>query len=209
MSLRLAHLLWQSANSDPIDIGMVKPGEHIELTAGMNIQCTHHISDPEVQPGNLDILLVPGPDPRSTYEKSITDFLAAHAARPETDILSVCTGIFLCGEAGLLKGKKVCGPRGMQSELRAKFEGATWLGEELRWVQDGNFWSCGGVTNGNDLVSAYARAKAPFAGPLAEFGLVLTETGDRPQKYGTSQAVFTLGVVWQVVKAVFIGLGKR
>jgi transcriptional regulator GlxA family with amidase domain len=121
----------------------VEPGEQIDLTAGVRIQCTHHFSDPEVQPGKLDIVLVPGPDPTSTYEKPVTDWLAAQAASKDTDILSVCTGIYLCGEAGLLKGKKVCGPRGLQSQLKSKFEGATWFGEELRWIQDGNFWSCG------------------------------------------------------------------
>jgi len=124
------------------DIGAVQPGEQIELTASMKIQCTHHYSDLEVQPGKLDIVVVPGPDPSSKYEKSTLDWLAAHAARKETDILSVCTGIFICGEAGLLKGKKACGPRGMQAQLRAKFGGVTWLGEDLRWIQDGNFWSC-------------------------------------------------------------------
>lgn len=101
-----------------------------------------------MQPGQLDIVLVPGPDPTTDWHatddrKQALTWLAAHAARPETDILSVCTGIYVCGAAGLLQGKKACGPRGLQGDLRKRFEGAQWVGDELRWVRDGNFWSCG------------------------------------------------------------------
>jgi transcriptional regulator GlxA family with amidase domain len=70
-------------------------------------------------------------------------WLAAHAARQETDILSICTGILVCGEAGLLKGKKACGPRGLQDELAKRFDGVEWVGDELRWTRDGNIWSSG------------------------------------------------------------------
>ncbi|KAK0657494.1 class I glutamine amidotransferase-like protein [Cercophora newfieldiana] len=190
-------------------IGSVQPGEQIGLTAGVNTKCTNHYSDAEVEPGKLDIVLIPGPDPRSTYEKAALEWLAAHAARPETDILSVCTGIFVCGEAGLLKGKTVCGPRGLQSQLKTKFEGATWVGDSFRWIQDGNFWSCGGVTNGNDLVTAYARQTPKyFPGPIAEFGARITEVGDRPQKYEVGQTMFTLGMVWQVIKAAVLSIRK-
>jgi hypothetical protein len=37
----------------------------------------------------------------------------------------------------------------------------------------------------------------------------MTDTGDRPQSYETGKAVFTLGVAWQVLKAVVLGLGKK
>ncbi|KAK3942137.1 class I glutamine amidotransferase-like protein [Diplogelasinospora grovesii] len=189
-------------------ISTVQPGELIELSAGMKVACTHNLSHPDVAPGKLDIVLVPGPDPNMTWDKPVTNWLAAHGAQETTDVLSVCTGIYLCGEAGLLRGKKVCGPRGLQGQLKKKFEGATWLGEELRWVKDGNFWSSGGVTNGNDLVAAYCRQDSRFPGPVCEIGLRLTDVGDRPQKYEVGQTAFTLGVVWQVVKAVFMGIGK-
>jgi putative intracellular protease/amidase len=127
------------------DISRLQPGELIPVTSSARVPCTHHFSDPEVQPGQLDIVIVPGPDPLTNWDeiKDATDWLAAHAARPETDILSICTGIYLCGAAGLLKGKKACGPRGLQDHLAKKFEGVQWVGEELRWVRDGNLWSSG------------------------------------------------------------------
>lgn len=190
-------------------IGTVQPGEPIELTSQMHMVCTHHMSDPEVQPGKLDVVLVPGPDPRLSWDKAVTDWLTAHAASKETDILSVCTGIFVCAAAGLVQGKKVCGPRGLQKQLKAKYEAEAWLGDEYRWIKDGNFWSSGGVTNGNDLVSAYVREGPHFPGPVAEFGLALTDTGDRPQRYGTGQTTFMVGMVWQVIKAAIMGLGRK
>lgn len=67
----------------------------------------------------------------------------------------------------------------------------------------------GGVTNGNDLVAAYARLSGRFPGPVAEFGLLMTDVGDRPQRYQTGKAAMTLGVVWQILKAVFMGFGKK
>ncbi|AEO70041.1 uncharacterized protein THITE_2156026 [Thermothielavioides terrestris NRRL 8126] len=128
-------------------ISTIQPGELIPLTASARVSCTHHLSHPAVQPGQLDIVLVPGPDPTIDWtdgdKKAALEWLAAHAARPETDILCVCTGIYLCGAAGLLKGKKACGPRALQGDLAKKFEGVEWVGEELRWVRDGNFWSSG------------------------------------------------------------------
>ncbi|KAK1755162.1 class I glutamine amidotransferase-like protein [Echria macrotheca] len=190
-------------------ISTVQPDEFIEMTANLKIRCTHHLSDPEVQPGKLDVVLVPGPDPRSVYDEASLAWLRGHAVYEKVDVLSVCTGIYICGEAGLLKGKRVCGPRGLQKELKARFEGATWAGKEMRWVQDGNFWSCGGVTNGNDLVSAYCRQSRFFSGPVAEFGLALTDTGDRGQRYDKGQTAFTLGIVWQVLKALVLGFGKK
>lgn len=124
---------------------MVQPGELIPLTSTAKLTCTHHLSDPAVQPGELDMVLVPGPDPSINFGKikEATDWLAAHAAQPGTDILSICTGIYLCGAAGLLKGRKACGPRGLQGDLAKKFEGVEWVGDKMRWVKDRNIWSSG------------------------------------------------------------------
>ncbi|WDK13692.1 ThiJ/PfpI family protein [Colletotrichum graminicola] len=116
----------------------------LQLTAGAKILATHGISHPDVQPGKLDILLVPGPDPGTHWNEDVLGFLKDHAEQRETtDVLSICTGVFLCGAAGVLEGNMVCGPRGLQDVLRKRFPGAEFVGEKYRWFQDGNFWSCG------------------------------------------------------------------
>jgi len=189
-------------------IGTVEAGELISTTAQMKIACTHHLSAPEVQPGMLDIVLVPGPDPSTKFDAPVTDWLAGHAAAKGTDILCVCTGSFLCGAAGILKGKKVSGPRGLQTMLKDKFPDVTWVGDSLRWIQDGNVWSSGGVTTGNDLVMAYTRHSPKFPSPVVELGITLTEVADRPQRYETGKTGYTLGIVWQLVRAYFSSAGK-
>ncbi|KAK8138433.1 class I glutamine amidotransferase-like protein [Apiospora sp. TS-2023a] len=157
----------------------------IPLTSGMNILRTCHYTEAVVAPGQLDIVLVPGPDPNTAaFEAGAVDWLRRQGEVETTDILSVCTGIFLCGEAGLLKGRVACGPRGLQDKIRDRFGPDVVLrGTELRWIQDGRFWSSGGVTNGNDLVAAYARQSEHFPRPVVEVALAMTDTGDRAQRY--------------------------
>ncbi|KAI3335069.1 ThiJ/PfpI family protein [Ustulina deusta] len=176
------------------------------LTANLNIRATHDITDAEVQPGKLDIVLVPGPDPAASWEKPILDFLHAHSQCPATDVLSVCTGIFLCGAAGLLEGRTACGPRGLQDAIRTRHPTAKLVGEKYRWIQDGNFWSSGGITNGNDLVAAYARAGKHFPSAVVEIACKMADVGDRSQLYSESQTAFTLSMVWLIMKGWF---GKR
>lgn len=119
-------------------------GALLPLTANMAIAATHRFSDPEVAPGTLDIVLVPGPDPRGDFDAEPLRWLREQAGCEGTDVLSVCSGVFVCGAAGLLKGgRKACGPRALQDVLKKKFGEADFVGEELRWVQDGNLWSCG------------------------------------------------------------------
>ncbi|KAI1279140.1 class I glutamine amidotransferase-like protein [Xylaria sp. FL0933] len=166
-------------------IGSVQAGQKIPMTSNQSVVATNHYSDPEVAPGRLDIVYVPGPDPSVEVPAGALEWLSKQGATPGVDILSVCTGIFVCGGAGLLKGRNICGPRAMQDVLNEKgFEPASMRGDELRWIQDGNFWSSGGVTNGNDLVAAYCRAKPEyFPRPLVELICEQLEVGDRPQEY--------------------------
>jgi len=122
--------------SSPVDAPMC-------LTANMKLHATHHIADPDVQPGKLDILLIPGPDPRVSFEEPVLEFVRGHFQNKSTDILSVCTGIMLCGAAGILDGRTACGPRGLQAGLKKKYPTANLVGEKYRWIQDENLWSSG------------------------------------------------------------------
>lgn len=114
------------------------------------------MNDPEVQPGMLDILLVPGPPPFQPFGSDILEFLKGHVEfkgenGKVTDVLSVCTGCCLLAQAGALKGKEASGPRGIMTELKKKYPETLW-DEGRRWVQDGNIWSSG------ELISAFERS---------------------------------------------------
>ena len=132
--------------STSVSISYIAPGATIPMTAGFNVQATHDLSHPDVQPGKLDVVLVPGPDPSATWDEETLGFLREHAKIETTDVLSVCTGINLCAAAGITEGKTVCGPRGLQNDLRKKYPGTKFVGEKYRWVQDGNLWSSGKPT---------------------------------------------------------------
>lgn len=129
--------------SSSVSISYISNEDVIPMTAGFNVQATHDLSHPDVQPGKLDVLLVPGPDPSATWDKKTLEFLSEHAQVETTDVLSVCTGILLCAAAGITDGKKVCGPRGMQGDLRKKYPGTNFVGKKYRWTQDGNLRSGG------------------------------------------------------------------
>ncbi|KAI1757298.1 hypothetical protein F4782DRAFT_223421 [Xylaria castorea] len=125
-------------------IGSVQAGESIPMTSNQAVVATNHYSDPEVAPGKLNIVYVPGPDPTAKFPEGALEWLRQQGATEGVDILSVCTGIILCGGAGLLKERAICGPRGMQDVIKQKGYGAKSMrGHELRWIQDGNFWSSG------------------------------------------------------------------
>lgn len=184
------------------------------MTAGANIVTTHTIASPEVQPGMLDVLVVPGPDPHLRWKEDVLTFLRGHAQAERkngekmTDVLSICTGIYLCGEAGILKGKTVCGPRGLQEDIRKRGYGENELvGDRYRWWRDGNIWSCGGVINGNDLVSYYMRTSGKFNLPAAEVAIEMCEVANRPHIYERSQLAVSGNMIWQVIRA-WLGLGR-
>ncbi|KAF6836877.1 ThiJ/PfpI family protein [Colletotrichum plurivorum] len=193
-----------------VKISYITSNEHAEagmlpITSGLKIATTHDVTHPDVQPGKLDILLIPGPDPYGSWGEDVLEFLRGHvAATKTTDVLSVCTGVFLCGAAGVLEGRTVCGPRGVQDMLREKYPRTKWVGEMVRWWRDGNLWTSGGITNGNDLVAAYARASGKhFPAPVVEIACQMADVGDRGQEYGQGQTAYFVSFMWQVVKAWF------
>lgn len=128
-------------------ISRPESGTHVELTANAFLKVTKTINDTEVQPGKLDILLIPGPEPTAVFEEPTLKFLRGHSSSKgpngkRVDILCICTGAFLLGQGGILKGKKASGPRALIPILRKKFPDVEW-NDDKRWVQDGNVWTSG------------------------------------------------------------------
>ena len=142
------------AGAVPIEILYINqagPNTLHECTAKVGLRIDASISDkicaPPAKKGGektLDILLIPGPDPWA-YEPNdaLNSFLKGHFDSG-TDVLSVCTGVFPAGHAGLLKGRKATGPRMLLTDLNKRFPEAIW--EDKRWVSDGNFWASGKST---------------------------------------------------------------
>jgi transcriptional regulator GlxA family with amidase domain len=117
------------------------PGTYASMTASASLPVTDSLSSPAVQPGRLDILLIPGPDPNVVPDDDVLSFLRAHKEANQTDFLVICTGSFLAGYAGLLDGKRVTGPRGLLGRLKDKFPRAKFV--ERRWERDDRVWTSG------------------------------------------------------------------
>ena len=115
----------------------------VPLTADMVLRPSHSYEDAAVAPGQLDLVVVPGPDPASRFEVGALAWLRSQAEAPGVDVLCVCTGIYVCAAAGIANGRQASGPRGLQDDLRSKFPEVRLVGDDHRWVRDGNFWSSG------------------------------------------------------------------
>jgi transcriptional regulator GlxA family with amidase domain len=128
----------------PVDIHYIsdgEPGSLVELTANAKLQITDSLASLDVQPGKLDTLLIPGPDPNVVPEQSYLEFIQAHENAGQTDFIVICTGAYPAGYAGLLDGKKITGPRALVSDLQKKFPRGKYT--DRRWERDGRLWSSG------------------------------------------------------------------
>ena len=103
-------------------------------TANAALRITDTLLSETCKPGELDMLLIPGPDPRSVPSEEVKRFVRGHARVKGVVVLTVCTGVYVAGYAGILDGRRVTGPRGLLGDLERKFGGARW--EEKRWVRD-------------------------------------------------------------------------
>ena len=104
------------------------------LTAQAAIRTTATLQEDGVQPGSIDILFIPGPDPRQKHEQETLDFVKAHAQHGTT-ILVVCTGCFIAAEAGILDNRSASGPRALVPNLRKKYTAVRW-DDKRRYVKD-------------------------------------------------------------------------
>lgn len=111
-------------------------------TANVTINLTDTVSSPPVSPGNLDILMIPGPLPSHIPSDEVKAFVRGHH-EAGTTILTICTGCLIAAQAGIFDGKRVSGPRGLISMFRERFPNVKEWNDTQRFVRDGNIWSSG------------------------------------------------------------------
>ncbi|MEC3980822.1 GlxA family transcriptional regulator [Amycolatopsis sp. H20-H5] len=100
-----------------------------------------------------------------------------------TRVVSICTGAFALGHAGLLDGKQVTTHWAQTDRLGEFFPGATVLPNVL-YVRDGLLYSSGGVAAGIDLCLSIVREDfgATFANRCARLAVVSPHrSGDQAQ----------------------------
>lgn len=208
-------------------ISTPEQGKAVPLSSGASLEVTHSYNDPAVAPGQLDIVIVPGPlKVGCDIDERALQWLRSQFDTAGVDILSICTGVFVCAAAGITENKQVCGPRGLELKLRAQFPGVVPAPRNMRWIQQGNLWSsgkyidqtawsagtdlvAGGVANGIDLVIGYSRTGKHWHPRLVDIGLKLTEVADRGQFYDQSAVSFMSSLFWDIARYLFVNLWDR
>lgn len=99
---------------------------------------------------HLDILVIPGGAGETFMMSLDTTVLNWIRAIDKTSAYttSVCTGAWILGATGLLKGKNATTNWYRADEMLQRY-GAHF--KEERWVQDGKYWTAAGVTAGIDM----------------------------------------------------------
>jgi transcriptional regulator GlxA family with amidase domain len=115
-------------------------------------------SFPRSGAGLPDLAIVAGAPvrPRPGEQEALVAWLRRFAARIPT-VVSICTGAFVLGAAGVLDGHRAITHWMFLDELRVRFPAARVV-EEGIFVQDRGVWTSAGVTAGIDLTLALVEA---------------------------------------------------
>ncbi|MEJ0026747.1 MAG: GlxA family transcriptional regulator [Rhizomicrobium sp.] len=106
---------------------------------------------------DVDTLMIAGGEgiDRVRHDKALVR-LVAEGARRARRVVSVCSGAFLLGEAGLLDGRRATTHWSRAGQLAREFPKVT-LEPDAIFVRDGRVWTSAGVTAGMDLALALVR----------------------------------------------------
>ncbi|WP_062200426.1 GlxA family transcriptional regulator [Demequina salsinemoris] len=119
-------------------------GDDVEAFGGMTL--TGLV--PVAEAGDLDVVLVPGlVDLAAARADSRIAEAVTELAERSSLVTSVCTGAFLLGDAGLLKGRPATTHWEDVPELGAH-DGVGEAVAGVRWVDDGDVVTSGGLTSG-------------------------------------------------------------
>ncbi|QUH02432.1 helix-turn-helix domain-containing protein [Saccharopolyspora erythraea] len=119
-------------------------GEPVRTTTGMSLVPDHGFDGLR----GADVVAVPAGTLRDTYPPHLLDALRDAAADGAT-LLSVCTGAFVLGAAGLLDGRR-CTTHWYQADaFRRRFPAAL-LDPDVLYVDDGNIVTSAGTAAGID-----------------------------------------------------------
>jgi transcriptional regulator GlxA family with amidase domain len=130
-----------------------RPGEPIAMDNGISITTSHGLEDAE----DADLVVAPAFDYAHPPSEAVLDvFRRAHARGAW--ILSVCSGAFLLGEAGLLDGHRCTTHWRHTAELLARFPTAT-VDPDVLFVEDDRIITSAGTAAGIDACLHHVRCE--------------------------------------------------
>ncbi|KAA5838125.1 helix-turn-helix domain-containing protein [Saccharopolyspora hirsuta] len=130
----------------PIDFRICgqRPGDPVRTSVGMQLVPGHGLAELS----RADVVAVPAARIRDDYPPEVLAELRAAAARGAT-MLSVCSGAFLLGAAGLLDGRRCTTHWYHAAEFRRRFPTAE-LDPDVLYVDDGDVVTSAGTAAGID-----------------------------------------------------------
>jgi transcriptional regulator GlxA family with amidase domain len=106
----------------------------------------------ETAPKDLDVLIVPGGGGTRASDQDLdVYFKYLRTTFPRLKyLITVCTGAWLTGRAGLLDGKRATTNKGAFEQVKVAVPNVKWE-PHARWVVDGNMWTSSGISAGIDV----------------------------------------------------------
>lgn len=146
--LQVFHVANDAAGTVAFRVFTVSLGNK-NITAVNNMQVVADYTKTECPA--IDILLIPGGIGRKAImtDPSVLDWVNTQYKKIDL-LLSVCTGAFILGHAGLLKYKEATTNMQCYSEFRQAFPD-THLKEGVKYVKDGNIVTSGGISAGINM----------------------------------------------------------
>jgi len=128
-------------DSSPFDLSVVaETADPVEMTGGLIIVPTHSFASLQFQPNVIVLGAQSGNTP------AFYDFLRSQHGKADV-IMSVCTGAFRLGHAGLLDGKSATTHHEYYDAFAKQYPNVT-LVRGVRFVDDGDIITAGGLTSG-------------------------------------------------------------
>jgi transcriptional regulator GlxA family with amidase domain len=137
---------WKNTLRAPINMYLISEnGSYVQCANDLIIKAHLDFNNSP----QLDYLFVPGGPGRlvQSHNETYLSFIRKQAKNAKY-IISICTGMFLLHQAGILKNKSATTYWRALPELKA-FPDVHIV--EKRIVKDGNIWSSGGISSGIDL----------------------------------------------------------
>jgi AraC family transcriptional activator FtrA len=130
-----------------------RPGEPIHLEHGITMTTSHGLDAAE----GADLLIAPAYDADEPPSEAVLDVFRKGHARGAW-VLSVCTGAFLLGEAGLLDGRSCTTHWRHTDELKRRFPSAT-VDPDVLFVEDDRVITSAGTAAGIDASLHHVRCE--------------------------------------------------
>ncbi len=130
-----------------------RPGEPIAMANGVSITTSHSLADAD----DADLVVAPAYDYENPPSEAVLDvFRRAHARGGY--LLSVCSGAYLLGEAGLLDGRTCTTHWRHAADLARRFPAAT-VDPDVLFVEDDRIITSAGTAAGIDACLHHVRCE--------------------------------------------------